>query len=228
MTNPIAILSRERLEQLADENTICKVSWDERIEMARALLAVMDAKKKSELEFSQVNSEKQALIYWLINEINLIESARDETPFGLDDDGEMALKGVRIALSAMTAQPVCYTGSGSMEAINDGREGYIWIGYENSHPIGLYATPPASSAPDGWATLPAKISADNGAKAALSGEFLEVKFISCPECFGDDDCDSCDGSGRVKVEIPVSWTTIKAIWEKGVQHFSAVPAPGVD
>lgn len=44
MTNPIAPLSRERLEQLADENTICKVSWDERIEMARALLAVMDAK----------------------------------------------------------------------------------------------------------------------------------------------------------------------------------------
>ncbi|AXH43454.1 hypothetical protein MZUP3_370 [Erwinia phage vB_EhrS_49] len=44
MTNPIATLSRERLEQLADENTICKVSWDERIEMSRALLAVMDAK----------------------------------------------------------------------------------------------------------------------------------------------------------------------------------------
>lgn len=47
MTNPIAILSRERLEQLADENTICKVSWDERIEMARALLAVMDAKPET-------------------------------------------------------------------------------------------------------------------------------------------------------------------------------------
>lgn len=44
MTNPIATLSRERLEQLADENTICKVSWDERIEMSRALLAVIDAK----------------------------------------------------------------------------------------------------------------------------------------------------------------------------------------
>lgn len=43
MTNPIATLSRERLEQLADENTICKVSWDERIEMSRAMLAVMDA-----------------------------------------------------------------------------------------------------------------------------------------------------------------------------------------
>lgn len=44
MNNHITTLSRERLEQLADENTICKVSWDERIEIARALLAVMDAK----------------------------------------------------------------------------------------------------------------------------------------------------------------------------------------
>ncbi|AXH43553.1 hypothetical protein HOV55_gp35 [Erwinia phage vB_EhrS_59] len=44
MTKPITTLSRERLEQLADDNTICKASWDERIEMASALLAVMDAK----------------------------------------------------------------------------------------------------------------------------------------------------------------------------------------
>jgi hypothetical protein len=43
MTNPITTINRERLVQLADENTICKVSWDERIEMSRALLEVMDA-----------------------------------------------------------------------------------------------------------------------------------------------------------------------------------------
>lgn len=35
-------LSKERLTQLADENTICKVSWDERIAMARALLAARE------------------------------------------------------------------------------------------------------------------------------------------------------------------------------------------
>lgn len=37
-------LTRERLEQLADNNTICKVSWDERIELAQIALAAMDQK----------------------------------------------------------------------------------------------------------------------------------------------------------------------------------------
>lgn len=35
-------ITRERLEQLADNNTICKVSWDERIELAQIALAAMD------------------------------------------------------------------------------------------------------------------------------------------------------------------------------------------
>ncbi|HFU4523185.1 hypothetical protein [Klebsiella variicola] len=35
-------ITRERLEQLADNNTICKVSWDERIELAQIALAAMN------------------------------------------------------------------------------------------------------------------------------------------------------------------------------------------
>ncbi|WP_228296762.1 hypothetical protein [Klebsiella variicola] len=36
-------ITRESLEQLADNNTICKVSWDERIELAQIALAAMDS-----------------------------------------------------------------------------------------------------------------------------------------------------------------------------------------
>ncbi|EPA4253396.1 TPA: dATP/dGTP pyrophosphohydrolase domain-containing protein [Klebsiella pneumoniae] len=36
-------ITRERLEQLADNNTICKVSWDERIELAQIAMAAMDS-----------------------------------------------------------------------------------------------------------------------------------------------------------------------------------------
>jgi len=79
--------------------------------------------------------------------------------------------------------------------------------------------------PDGWMLLPNSLSAENGAKACLSGEFVETKFISCPECLGDDDCESCDGSGLIKVEVPVSWTTIKAIWTKSVEHFTTAQPP---
>lgn len=77
--------------------------------------------------------------------------------------------------------------------------------------------------PDGWALVSKRLTAENGAKGVLSGEFSETKFINCPECFGDDDCETCDGSGRIEITVPVTWTTIKAIWAKGVEHFAAAP-----
>ncbi|EGI6773904.1 molecular chaperone DnaJ [Escherichia coli] len=81
--------------------------------------------------------------------------------------------------------------------------------------------------PDGWVIVPKKLTAENGAKGVLSGEFSETTFISCPECFGDDDCETCDCSGRIEIKVPVSWTTIKTIWAKGCEHFSIV-APQQD
>ncbi len=77
--------------------------------------------------------------------------------------------------------------------------------------------------PDGYALVPMKLTAENGAKGALLGEFSETKFINCPECFGDDECDTCDGSGRIETKVQVSWTNIKAIWDKGIEHFSSAP-----
>ncbi len=75
--------------------------------------------------------------------------------------------------------------------------------------------------PDGYVLVPMRLTAENGAKGALSGEFSETKFGNCPECFGDDECETCDGSGKIEITVPVTWTTIKAIWVKGVQHFAA-------
>ncbi|MFM0769498.1 hypothetical protein [Escherichia coli] len=76
---------------------------------------------------------------------------------------------------------------------------------------------------DGYVLVPKKLTAENGAKGVLSGEFSETKFINCPECFGDDECETCDSSGRIEITVPVSWTNIKAIWAKGVEHFEAAP-----
>lgn len=77
--------------------------------------------------------------------------------------------------------------------------------------------------PDGYVMVPMRLTAENGAKGALSGEFSETKFVNCPECFGADECETCDGSGRIEITVPVTWTTIKEIWAKGVEHFSAAP-----
>ncbi|MDU3694060.1 MAG: hypothetical protein E7G14_05860 [Klebsiella michiganensis] len=77
--------------------------------------------------------------------------------------------------------------------------------------------------PDGYVMVPMRLTAENGAKGVLSGEFSETQFVNCPECFGDDECETCDGSGRIEIKVPVSWTTIKDIWIKGVEHFAAAP-----
>ncbi|WP_407300714.1 hypothetical protein [Raoultella ornithinolytica] len=77
--------------------------------------------------------------------------------------------------------------------------------------------------PDGYVMVPMRLTAENGAKGALAGEFSETKFVNCSECFGDDECETCDGSGRIEITVPVSWTNIKEIWAKGVEHFAAAP-----
>ncbi|WP_089564533.1 hypothetical protein [Escherichia coli] len=82
--------------------------------------------------------------------------------------------------------------------------------------------------PDGWVMVPKRLTAENGAKGALSGEFSETTFISCLECFGDDDCDTCDGSGRIEIKVPVTWSTIKSIWDKGIEYFAAKPPQEVN
>lgn len=78
-------------------------------------------------------------------------------------------------------------------------------------------------APPGYVMVPMRLTAENGAKGALSGVFSETKFVNCPECFGDDECETCDGSGRIEITVPVTWTTIKEIWAKGVEHFATAP-----
>lgn len=43
------------------------------------------------------------------------------------------------SVSVPDAQPVAWTGSGSLMALKDGREGFIWPNSADAHPIPLYA-----------------------------------------------------------------------------------------
>lgn len=105
-------------------------------------------------------------------------------------------------------------------AVNKQRE---WPEPKDGEPRLHIKEQPAPVVPDSYVMVPMRLTAENGAKGALSGEFSETKFVNCPECFGDDECETCDGSGRIEITVPVTWTTIKEIWAKGVEHFSATP-----
>jgi len=115
--------------------------------------------------------------------------------------------------------------TGAFEFGNDTQRGYSSTLEELAE--GIRALHPnagnSQTIPEGYVMVPMRLTAENGAKSVLSGEFSETQFVNCPECFGDDECETCDGSGRIEITVPVTWTTIKEIWAKGVEHFAAAP-----
>lgn len=82
--------------------------------------------------------------------------------------------------------------------------------------------------PDGFIPMPERLTAENGAKGALIGEFHEKSEVLCSVCAGlgeiedgDDvvDCTNCKGCGSEIAGVPIGWTTIKDIYKAAVKHF---------
>jgi len=63
--------------------------------------------------------------------------------------------------------------------------------------------------------MPKELTAENGAKALLIGEFSEKVYIPCLEC--EEDCEECTNH-YIPHKIPISWTNIKAIYAMAVKH----------
>lgn len=75
------------------------------------------------------NQERQALIEHAQNWIKDAEETRDEIPFGFDEDTEKELSLMKIALVALTAEPVTWwtgpepTSTGEIESFHDHETG---------------------------------------------------------------------------------------------------------
>lgn len=70
-------------------------------------------------------------------------------------------------------------------------------------------------------TMPTELTAENGGKGLMIGEFFEEIEIRCQECADceNEDCYICDGTGFYMQKVPIEWSTIKAIYKKAVDHF---------
>lgn len=71
--------------------------------------------------------------------------------------------------------------------------------------------------------MPRALTAANGAKSLMMGEFSETIGVVCEYCISDDDqleCELCLGTGEHEQKVPISWDTIKDIYAKAVDHFS--------
>lgn len=74
----------------------------------------------------------------------------------------------------------------------------------------------------GYVVMPESLTAENGAKAILMGEFSVPFPVTCYACHGDDGeyCEECGNSGEVRLNINVPWTVIKDIYHKAVKHLA--------
>ncbi|HBR9150046.1 TPA: DUF551 domain-containing protein [Klebsiella pneumoniae] len=112
-------ITRERLEQLADNNTICKVSWDERIELAQIALAAMDSESGC-LPLDYLQGHKDGL-EWAAQ---LAEANHPETGDWLYDDPIELAKAIRKgpdmppAQSVADSEPVIVVGDDGGDALS--------------------------------------------------------------------------------------------------------------
>lgn len=82
---------------------------------------------------------------------------------------------------------------------------------------------PDSSVPEGYCIMPLKLTAANGAKGALSGEFHITRDVTCHEC-GGEGCEDCSDRGSWEEEIPIGWDIIKLIYKAAVDSCSIAAA----
>jgi len=79
---------------------------------------------------------------------------------------------------------------------------------------------PVSVVPDGYCIMPRQLTAENGAKALLLGEFKLQVTKECPECCELEEptegCVICDGEGEYEQQHTISWDQIKFIYSKAV------------
>lgn len=76
---------------------------------------------------------------------------------------------------------------------------------------------------DDYVLMPRHLTAENGAKALLSGEFSVEYMATCSGCYFDDpqeDCEVCGGEVEYRESVQVDWGTIKNIYAKVVDCLS--------
>lgn len=77
----------------------------------------------------------------------------------------------------------------------------------------------ATSIPVGAVAMPASLTAENGAKGLLTGEFRIQHAVNCSGCYFDEsdpECEVCGGHIEYIEYVDVPWATIKDIYARAV------------
>ncbi len=163
---------------------------------------------------------------------NHIAGAKGGLPTEWQDWAEEIETDLRALLAAHEQEPVAVDGifkpGDAVGVFNIGNEFcedhlVAWTVKGQNLPAGnywLYITPaPVPAVPDGYVLMPMKLTAENGAKYALSGEFHVLHRVTCHEC-GGEGCSDCDDDGWLEEKIMIGWDDIKDIYRAAVEACS--------
>ncbi|MBK4989818.1 hypothetical protein [Pseudomonas sp. S36] len=80
---------------------------------------------------------------------------------------------------------------------------------------------PVMQIPEGYCVMPRRLTAENGAKSLLLGEFKLKTTHECPECAELEEptegCEICDGAGEYEQPHTIPWDQIKLIYSEAVK-----------
>ena len=161
------------------------------------LRALLDAPAK----LPMIDAHNERLIASLRNRVNELEAAKPQgVPVAWHCVGDIGTEHVTL----------------SQDCAN------VWFSHGGRSLLLVYAEQPAPVAvmPDGYCIMPRQLTAENGAKALLLGEFKLLTTMECPECCELDEptegCSICDGEGEYGQKHTIPWDQIKFIYSKAV------------
>ncbi|MFV0926517.1 hypothetical protein [Pseudomonas palmensis] len=103
-----------------------------------------------------------------------------------------------------------------------------WVRFTTVAAGAQYQGEPAAAIPDGYCLMPRRLTAENGAKALLLGEFKLEVIRECPECIDLEEpaegCEICDGEGEYAQRHTIPWAQIKFIYSEAVKGLALQPS----
>lgn len=150
---------------------------------------------------------------------NHIAGAKGGLPAEWQDWAEEIETDLRALLAAHEQEPVYLIGPIEDEP---GRNRRLWLEVPATNWMAkafYQYTAPVPAVPDGYVLMPMKLTAENGAKYALSGEFHVLHRVTCHEC-GGEGCSDCDDDGWLEEKIMIGWDDIKDIYRAAVEACS--------
>jgi len=149
-----------------------------------------------------------------------------------ESGADMSLRVARqVALLLTTPAPIPDAGERVESWLAETQDGgsTMVIGLAQHTRIVSTSHPRTTVVPEGYVLMPVALTAENGAKSALSGNFKIHHKATCSGCYYDEadpECEVCGGDVEYTEIVTLDWTTIKEVYAESVELLAVALGDG--